>query len=257
MAKYHINNEGNPGLCSAVSGNCPFGGEANHYSSQANARKAFELSMASKVQPPAKRKKLSSTEAIAAAQRRRNLKDFANTFSLINWGAETDLEGTKSMAPTYDKLKELAEGVSVGNMFERAKNLEKAYKNHMTGFLDEKLVVPSELNPDNYLQIVAPASAQVNFAMTNLLENEDWNIRTITSDFEQNARTFADLVELDMKDKDSDAVALAKLRDAGWFIDDEDDNGVAKETIRNAILEGQRVAKTYGSQYKYEQIHLL
>lgn len=253
MAKYHINGEGNPGLCKAQSGKCPFGGEANHYGSQENARKAFELSMASKTNPPAKRKRLSSTEAIAASQRKRNLKDFANTFSLINWGAETDLEATKSMAPTYDKLKELSEGVAVGNMFERAKNLEKAYKRHMTGFLDEKLVVPSEVNQDNYLQIVAPASAQVNFAMTSLLENEDWTIRTRDSDFEQNARTFSALVELDMKDKDSDAVALAKLRADGWAIDD----GKAKETIRNAILEGQRVAKTYGAQYKYEQIHLL
>lgn len=254
MTKYHINGEGNPGLCKAQNGKCPFGGEANHYSSEENARKAFELSMASKANPPAKRKKLSSTEAIAEAHRRRNLKDFANVFSLINWGAETDPEAIKSMTPTYDKLKELAEGVAVGNMFERARNLEKAYENHMTGPLDEKLVAPSELDQDNYLQIVAPATAQVNFTMTNLLEKDDWTIRTKDSDFEQNARAFADLIKLDMKDKDSDAVALAKLRAAGWAIDDED---AYAYDIRNAILEGQRVAKTYGTQYKYEQMHLL
>jgi hypothetical protein len=27
MAKYHINDKGNPGKCTAQSGNCPFGGE--------------------------------------------------------------------------------------------------------------------------------------------------------------------------------------------------------------------------------------
>lgn len=256
MAKYHINGEGNPGLCKAQSGKCPFGGEANHYSSQENARKAFELSMASKDNPPAKRKKLSSAEAIAGAQRKRDLKDFANVFTLINWDTETDPAAIKSLTPTYDKLKELAEGVAVGNMFERARNLEKAYENHMTGSLDERLVAPSELDQDNYLQIVAPATAQVNFAMTRLLEDDDWTIRTKDSDFEKNARTFADLIKLDMKGKDSDAVALAKLRAAGWVIDDEGDDAYAYD-IRNAILEGQRVAKTYGAQYKYEQMHLL
>jgi len=43
MTKYHINPKtGNPGACSAAPGACPFGGEANHYESASDARKAFE-----------------------------------------------------------------------------------------------------------------------------------------------------------------------------------------------------------------------
>jgi len=42
MAKYHINNEGNPGACRARSKPCPFGGDRDHYSSAEEARKVFE-----------------------------------------------------------------------------------------------------------------------------------------------------------------------------------------------------------------------
>lgn len=42
MAKYHSNNKGEPGVCSAQPGNCPFGGEEDHYSSAQEARQAYE-----------------------------------------------------------------------------------------------------------------------------------------------------------------------------------------------------------------------
>lgn len=45
MAKYHINSNGDAGPCRASSGKCPFGGEADHYASAAEARAAFEAQM--------------------------------------------------------------------------------------------------------------------------------------------------------------------------------------------------------------------
>jgi len=49
MQKYHINGEGNPGVCSAgrsVNGRpCPFGGESDHYASVPEAREAYERQM--------------------------------------------------------------------------------------------------------------------------------------------------------------------------------------------------------------------
>lgn len=42
---FHVNNAGNPGLCSAQPGRCPFGAEAPHYETKEAARAAFELSM--------------------------------------------------------------------------------------------------------------------------------------------------------------------------------------------------------------------
>lgn len=53
MTKYHINDEGIPGVCTASIRDCKFGGEAQHYESPEIAQKAYELSMASKtVQKP-------------------------------------------------------------------------------------------------------------------------------------------------------------------------------------------------------------
>lgn len=53
MTRYHINPDtGKPGACGAQSGNCPFGGEHQHFASEANARAAYELSMAAETLPP-------------------------------------------------------------------------------------------------------------------------------------------------------------------------------------------------------------
>lgn len=42
MAKFHVNEEGNPGQCSAQDGNCPFGADAPHFSTAEDARTHFE-----------------------------------------------------------------------------------------------------------------------------------------------------------------------------------------------------------------------
>jgi hypothetical protein len=42
MAKFHINNNGEAGACSAVKGNCPFGGPSEHFTSASAAREAYE-----------------------------------------------------------------------------------------------------------------------------------------------------------------------------------------------------------------------
>lgn len=40
--KYHVNNNGEAGLCSATKGKCPFGSAAEHFTSADAARSAFE-----------------------------------------------------------------------------------------------------------------------------------------------------------------------------------------------------------------------
>jgi hypothetical protein len=46
MSKFHVNDKGESGQCRAEKGGCPFGGEAQHYSTPEIARQAYELSMA-------------------------------------------------------------------------------------------------------------------------------------------------------------------------------------------------------------------
>jgi hypothetical protein len=57
MAKYHINAKGEPGVCRATKGNCPLGGDTDHYSSPEAARSAYEKNQAPLFTEPATAKK--------------------------------------------------------------------------------------------------------------------------------------------------------------------------------------------------------
>ena len=53
MKKFHITEEGEPGVCHAIMRTCPFGGPEDHYSSENEAREAFEESQKTGVLPKA------------------------------------------------------------------------------------------------------------------------------------------------------------------------------------------------------------
>lgn len=55
MAKFHVNDEGIPGVCTAQI-QCRFGGDAQHYATPEIAQKAYELSMASQSIPEPQKK---------------------------------------------------------------------------------------------------------------------------------------------------------------------------------------------------------
>lgn len=57
MSKFHINSQGEPGLCSAKQGGCPFGGESDHHESPEAARRAYEENNSSNMVSTIKRKK--------------------------------------------------------------------------------------------------------------------------------------------------------------------------------------------------------
>jgi len=63
MAKFHINSAGEAGQCKAVNGNCPFGGESDHFTSAEAAREAFEAKQES-FATPAKRDNAYVTAAL-------------------------------------------------------------------------------------------------------------------------------------------------------------------------------------------------
>ncbi len=47
MSKFHVSTDGNPRVCTAADGNCPLGGNENHFTSKEAARAAFEESVKS------------------------------------------------------------------------------------------------------------------------------------------------------------------------------------------------------------------
>lgn len=251
MAKYHINKEGNPGLCSAESGNCPFGGDANHYSSRANARRAFEFSMASKELTKTSRKRLSSKDAIAAATQRRSLKEFAS-IARGGWDVQVTKPSPREQA-THSVLTALAEKATVGNMFERASKLKKDYDSWHYGNPDAEVLHPSELSRDSYLHTIAPATSAAVMAVESSLENSGWVTRNNADEVDANRKSFSEIMVFDMSTNEGPRKAVALLNSRGWDIEEV---RAANEEIRSAVLKGQRTALSYGAQYKYEQIHL-
>lgn len=67
MAKYHVNEAGDAGPCKAEKGQCPFGGEAQHYATPEVARQAYELSLASQVVPEAVVKEVTPKQVLVSA----------------------------------------------------------------------------------------------------------------------------------------------------------------------------------------------
>ena len=66
MAKYHINNEGNPGICHAQSGACPFGDDSQHFNTRNDAARYYEAQQIIKTIPRATTKVERSNESFEA-----------------------------------------------------------------------------------------------------------------------------------------------------------------------------------------------
>lgn len=88
MSKFHINSKGEAGQCSATKGNCPFGGDENHYDSVASAQKAFEEQNAGNLLPSTKKAK--PNEKFAPNLKREDFDYFKSEVHL--WGRENEWE---------------------------------------------------------------------------------------------------------------------------------------------------------------------
>lgn len=57
MNQFHINSKGEPGVCSAKSGGCPFGSQSEHHSTAEEARVAYENKRVSEIAPKSIKRK--------------------------------------------------------------------------------------------------------------------------------------------------------------------------------------------------------
>ena len=84
MARYHISPKtGNPGVCRAVQ-SCPFGGDADHYSTPAEARQAFEDLQASQLAPKLEKQPPVHKRAFTAEDFARFARDGATLIELMS-----------------------------------------------------------------------------------------------------------------------------------------------------------------------------
>lgn len=92
MPKFHIKpSTGDPGVCKANSGNCPFGSESEHYTSAEAAREAFEVKMNSASDIATLRKDtLPNLTALYKAAPRANI-GISKVYGLLN-GIQEDID---------------------------------------------------------------------------------------------------------------------------------------------------------------------
>lgn len=103
MAKFHLNGNGDPGLCKASQGNCPFGGDEEHYTSPEAARSAFEGSQNVSLSPLQK-----AQAAYAKASQTLDKADIAlNAVAHYQGISDLTKEGAKyaSAKDRYDRAK--------------------------------------------------------------------------------------------------------------------------------------------------------
>lgn len=94
----HINNAGEPGLCSAVNGRCPFGGMDVHFTTVEAARSAYETkqagSFSAKLPLPSSKVSVSAGERVA----------LAGANSLGNLELDETVRGSLSQAMDFDHV---------------------------------------------------------------------------------------------------------------------------------------------------------
>lgn len=101
MNEYHINWKGEPGICSASQGNCPFGSADDHFPSPEAARKAYEAQM-SNLTEPLKSSRLNDSEMKIENIRVNMLRSLHG-----DWSEEPRSEGRNHLAfksPTHGRL---------------------------------------------------------------------------------------------------------------------------------------------------------
>lgn len=83
MSRYHLREDGSPGVCKAKPGNCPLGNELAHYSTPLETQSAFERLMSEDLWQPIShfRFKLTPWENIPWAVRRTRLEKWAQTIA--------------------------------------------------------------------------------------------------------------------------------------------------------------------------------
>lgn len=109
MSKYHVNDNGEAGKCRATIIRCPFGGDAQHYSTPEIARLSYELSNASKQIPKTSKKESkrsrernqSSAEPVKASTVRK-------TVTRSNYNHE-EFEGLAYDQVVFDREKRIAD----------------------------------------------------------------------------------------------------------------------------------------------------
>lgn len=95
VAKFHINPEKGPRPCSAQDGQCPYGSDAPHFSSKAEAQEAFERALSAEIKP------LGSLKRISRRELESRKKSFAKDFESMDY---SDVENFANLSKENHRI---------------------------------------------------------------------------------------------------------------------------------------------------------
>lgn len=168
MARFHVNPEsGKPGQCKAQHGGCPFGGEENHFASQAEAQAHYEATMANETVPAS----LKAPSEEGAARGAKLLAGLDATYKgLEREKNEAEVKRLQEAAEEIarDHRERLGEtGLSTRSMLHRTLEEEEVFRaewrknmlDNIEGRTGEKFA------PDTYVAIADPTDPSRSYSM--------------------------------------------------------------------------------------------
>lgn len=242
MSKFHVNANGNPGTCSANTGNCPFGGDEVHFSSKDDARTYYELSQKIAAIPTIASVSKKNNEASEKARRIKALKaiekDYSSIKSVGNHLEEDMQRYDSSVKMEYSELKDSLQkdewlkfkDYKLENAVANLKNSRSggsAYKRR--ALLHYNQCVAIEANA----QIVDRISAQnSNRSLENEKEFIDGKIQHM-----KNINAIEAAARDDLMIRKVAATLGEKYDTVTWVLDKTEDNLFVKKTSKKSLKE--------------------
>lgn len=222
MAKYHVNSTtGEAGACKAVKGNCPFGGEAEHYTSAGAARDAYEASMKVAGMTPTKKVKVADREYSGPSVKALRDREVTTIF-MERVSSPTSKAQLKKVLELMDQAYANS-NTSQRDNFAVARNMDQEFRALATAQTD---ITPAKVQDYGYavahsaFAYVSPYVTRASNSFENELNDMNWHTRTTGEPFE-----FEEIYARAAKRAHGTPKELAKAFEAeakaiGWQLED-------------------------------------
>lgn len=154
MKRFHIRDNGDPGLCTAQVGHCPYGSNAPHFNSEVEARSYYETSQQSffpKKMAQAKPLRTNSDKLLAKAQA------FASVDDGSSYGKiPTLMRAINAKPELWTKISETLDDRPIWSTEAMVGNLSLAEAKELRGLLDREKALKANLEKsEDYKKIIS------------------------------------------------------------------------------------------------------
>lgn len=236
MAKYHVNANGEAGPCKAEKGGCPFGGEAEHFTSYEAAREAYEERMEAHEAP-------SMTKAPVQTFVRKRVKTGQPSGVLLlesslkkwtSYGVTIRRAQFEKLAAEALKLRKKFDDPKLDS-FEVAEKIMKQYSKEVKGkeFFEETTYAMNE----SAFSYVSPIVGGAAGAFEETLTKAGWETRGSSMNNLEFAKIYAQAAKRAGANASAEELATTfkeQARKARWNMNGASEDDVIAEASRNA-----------------------